>query len=204
MIREIYSTGCIFILLVMITGGLYPLVMLGLGQALFPDQARGSLIRMHDAAGEHIVGSSLIGQSFTSNGYFHSRPSAAGDKGYDALASGASNQAMASAEFAAAVSARVNALKALGNITLVPADSVTASASGLDPHISVGAARVQMARVAEARGLNLVALEDLIMQHTEPRSFGFLGESHINVLLLNRALDEMKVTDKSPSPAVKE
>lgn len=167
-------------------GGIYPLVVTAAAQALFPEQANGSLI--DGGSG----GSRLIGQAFTDPRYFWSRPSATAPTPYNAAASSGSNQGPLNPALAEAVKQRVQALRAAdpGNDTPVPIDLVTASASGLDPHISPAAAQYQLARVARARQLAPRQLQALIAQHTEPRTFGVLGEPRVNVLALNMALDQ--------------
>jgi K+-transporting ATPase ATPase C chain len=177
------------LLLCLVTGLLYPGVVTGLAQLLFPWQAHGSLVR----ANGRIVGSALIGQPFTRPEYFHPRPSAAG-RGYDATASGGSNKGptdrkLADTLIAGAVRQVVRKDGAVRG--LIPADMVTASASGLDPHISPANAEVQVPRVARTRGLPVAALRAIVRRHTEPRQFGFLGEPRVNVLLLNLALDSL-------------
>lgn len=169
-----------------LTGVVYPLVMTGLAIVLFPEQARGSLVR--DPSGM-VIGSSLIGQRFESDRYFHPRPSAGG---YDGLSSGPSNQAPTSAALRSVVQQRVDhvrLLESLGASEPVPADLVCASASGLDPHISPEAARLQASRVAVARGLPLHQVMDLVDAHVERPTFGFIGAYRVNVLALNLALD---------------
>ncbi|WP_025560058.1 potassium-transporting ATPase subunit KdpC [Sphingomonas sp. UNC305MFCol5.2] len=172
------------LLFALLLGIAYPLALTGIGQLLFPSQANGSLIR--DARGE-IVGSSLLAQGFSSERYFHPRPSAAG-KGYDALASAGSNLGPASQALADRVKADVAAASPAPGQS-VPADLVTASASGLDPHISPEAAFFQAARVAKARGWPVARVRTMITHATEHPLLGFLGEERVNVLLLNRQLD---------------
>lgn len=172
------------LLLTLLTGILYPLVILGLGQALFPHQANGSLIR----EGDRIIGSELIGQNFAQARYFHPRPSAAGD-GYNAAASSGSNLGPTSADLAAAIDERIAALRADGVTGPIPADMVTASGSGLDPHISPANALAQVNRVAAARRLPVAQVRALVERSIEQPALGFLGDPHVNVLLLNRALD---------------
>ena len=174
----------LLLLLTVLTGLLYPLAITGVGQALLPHQANGSLIR----DGERVVGSALIGQSFADARYFHSRPSAAGD-GYDAAASSGSNLGPTSADLKSAIEERVAAARSAGVTGAVPADMVTASGSGLDPHISPANARAQIARVAKARGVSEVEMRELVERSIESPTLGLLGEAHVNVLLLNRQLD---------------
>lgn len=178
----------LLVLLTLLTGFLYPLALLGLGQVLFPHQANGSLIR----EGDRVVGSALIGQNFAEARYFHPRPSAAGD-GYDASASSGSNLGPTSAALAGAIEERIAAARAEGVTGPVPADMVTASGSGLDPHISPANALAQVARVAAARRLPAERVRALVEQSIERPTFGVLGDPHVNVLLLNRQLD-------SPTP----
>jgi K+-transporting ATPase ATPase C chain len=180
----------LFVLLSLVTGLLYPLFVTGVAQAVFPHQANGSLI-------EHkgqTVGSELIGQPFAQAGHFWGRPSATGPMAYNASASGGSNLGPNHPALAEAVKARIDALRAAdpGNTAPVPVDLVTASASGLDPHISLAGARYQVARVARARGLAPAAVSALVEQHTESSLFGFLGEPRVNVLALNLALDALR------------
>lgn len=177
-----------FVLLSAITGLLYPLAVTGVGQSLFPKQAAGSLIEQ----GGKAIGSELIGQSFSSPKYFWGRPSATGPMANNAAGSGGSNQGPMNPALADAVKARIAALRAAdpGNTAAVPADLVTASASGLDPHISMAAARYQSARVARERGLPLAEVQRLITANTEGRDLAVLGEPRVHVLKLNLALDQ--------------
>lgn len=172
------------LLFALLLGIAYPLALTGVGQLLFPSQANGSVIR--DAKGE-IVGSSLLAQGFSAERYFHPRPSAAG-KGYDALASAGSNLGPASQALADRVKADVAAASPAPGQS-VPADLVTASASGLDPHISPEAAFFQVPRVAQARGWPEARLRAIVTRAIEHPLLGFLGEERVNVLLLNRQLD---------------
>jgi K+-transporting ATPase ATPase C chain len=176
-----------FALLSALTGIVYPLVVTGIGRVAFPEQAAGSLIQRDGK----VVGSSLIGQNFSDPRYFWGRPSATGPMPYNASNSSGSNQGPLNPALTDAVKARIEALRAAdpGNAAPVPVDLVTASASGLDPHISVAAAQYQAARVARARQLEVAQVQRLIEQHTEGRRFGFLGEPRVNVLLTNLALD---------------
>jgi K+-transporting ATPase ATPase C chain len=177
----------LFAVLTVLTGVAYPLGVTAIGQAAFPDQAAGSLI-LRDGK---PVGSSLIGQNFSDPKYVWGRPSATGPYPNNASASSGSNQGPLNPALTDAVKGRIEALRAAdpGNTVPVPVDLVTASASGLDPHISVAAAQYQAARVAKARNLLQQQVQQLIQKHTEGRLFGFLGEPRVNVLQLNLALD---------------
>jgi K+-transporting ATPase ATPase C chain len=170
-----------------LTGLLYPVAVTGLAQAFFPSQANGSLLRQ----GDRIVGSALIGQPFDDPRYFWGRPSATTPFPYNAAASAGSNLGPSNPALARAVQARIAALRVADpdNPQPVPVDLVTASASGLDPHISVAAAMYQAPRVARARGLDAEAVRQLVVQHSEGRQFGILGEPRVNVLKLNLALN---------------
>lgn len=177
----------LFVLLSVITGLAYPLAVTGIAQTLFPHVANGSLV----VEGGRAVGSELIGQAFSAPGHFWSRPSATNPGPYDAANSGGSNLAPTAPALVDAVKARVAALRAAdpGNTAPVPVDLVTASASGLDPHISRAAADYQLARVARVRGLPLEQVRALVDRHTEGRLLGFLGQPRVNVLALNLALE---------------
>ncbi|MGP8199946.1 MAG: K(+)-transporting ATPase subunit C [Limisphaerales bacterium] len=184
--------GAIFstLILAVVCCGIYPLIVFGIGR-VFADKADGSLIV--DAKGT-VIGSKLIGQNFSADKYFHPRPSAAGN-GYDSLNSGGSNLGPTSQKLADTIQQNVAGYRTQNGLsadTPVPADAVTASASGLDPHISVENARIQAARVAKARGLKVEDVKALIPQYTDQPDFGFLGDPGVNVLRLNLALDGMK------------
>jgi len=170
---------------------LYPAVVYGLSQCLFRHQANGSLVV--DAHGT-VIGSRLIGQPFSADQYFHSRPSAAGN-GYDSTSSGGSNLGPTSQKLRDAIAQNVADYRASNGLATnapVPADAVTASASGLDPHISPEAARLQIARVAAERKLGTDQVSALVEKFVEPPQWGFLGEPRVNVLMLNLALDQRK------------
>ena len=187
MVRELRTAFLVLVALTGVTGVAYPLLVTGVAQLLFPRQANGSLLE----AGGRVLGSALIGQPFDDPGYFWSRLSATSKFPYDASASSGSNLGPSSDALRDAVKARVEALRAAdpGNAAPVPIDLVTASASGLDPHISPAAASYQAARVARARGLDPGRVEALVAEHTEGRFLGLLGEPGVNVLELNLALD---------------
>ena len=179
----------LFVVLSLVTGLLYPLAVTGVAQTVFPHQANGSLIQRGGTA----VGSQLIGQSFTEPGHFWGRPSATAPMPYNAAASGGSNLGPTHPALAQVVQARIAALRAAdpGNLQPVPVDLVTASASGLDPHISLAAAAYQAPRVARARGLPLTQVQALVQQHTESPWLGWLGEPRVNVLALTLALESL-------------
>jgi K+-transporting ATPase ATPase C chain len=187
--RQLLVSLRMVLVFTVICGLVYPLVVTGIAQGVFNDNADGSLVAEQDG---EVVGSRLIGQSFTEPGYFHPRPSAAGD-GYDASASSGSNLGPTNDEFLTEVDQRAADYReenGLDGDAEVPVDAVTASASGLDPHISVANARLQAPRVAEERGLDVQEVLDLVDDHTSGRALGFLGEPGVNVLELNLAVDD--------------
>ncbi len=176
------------ILFTVICGGIYPLVVTGIAQALFPKQANGSFIT--DKNGKEI-GSALIGQPFSDAGYFWPRPSATADFGYNPLASGGSNLGPTNPDYLKTVGERVRALRASGMTDPIPAELAQASASGLDPHVSPEAALLQVPRVAKARGISEDILRKVLNGLIEERHFGFIGEPRVNVLVLNLELDRL-------------
>lgn len=186
--RQLLPALRLLVVLTIVLGVLYPLAITAVGQALFSHQADGSIVTVDGEA----VGSSLVGQVFTGDEYFESRPSAAGD-GYDATASAASNLGPNNPDLLATVEERAGAYRERNGLTAdaeVPVDAVTASGSGLDPHISVANARLQAERVAAVRDLPVEDVLALVDEHTDGRTLGFLGEAGVNVLELNLALDK--------------
>lgn len=191
--RAMLRAGLVMtVLLSVLTGLLYPGVFTPVARLLFPSQANGSLVEVDG----RVVGSALIGQPFTRDEYFHGRPSATG---YDGAASGASNLGPTSAKLRDRVAATVDSVRAReGSDAVVPIDAVTASASGLDPHITPAYAALQVDRVAAARGVAPELITQLLERHTEGRQLGVLGEPRVNVLLLNIALDSIYPRTASP------
>ena len=185
-LKQIYPAAAMTIVLTVLLGVIYPFAVTGLAQVIFPRQAAGSLIEKDGK----VIGSSLIGQTFTGPGYFHSRPSAAGN-GYDATASGGTNLGPTSQKlFETNVKSMADALREENPNSAIPVDLVTASASGLDPHITPAAAEFQVPRVARERGMSSEQVRRLVRNHTEGRQFGLLGEPRVNVLELNLGLDD--------------
>ena len=190
-VAELRSAILVTLALAVVCSGLYPLIVFGISQAAFHDKANGSLIVDPDGT---VRGSKLLGQNFTAGKYFHPRPSAAGN-GYDAANSGASNLGPTSEKLKNAINDRIETYRKennLGTNTPIPADAVTASASGLDPHISVRNAELQIPRVAKARNLREDQVRYLVIQNTQGSDLRILGDAGVNVLLLNRALDQLR------------
>jgi K+-transporting ATPase ATPase C chain len=187
MLRQLAPAVVAVLAFTVLCGVVYPLVVTGVAQVFFRHKADGSLVKVDGT----VVGSSLVGQQFADAKYFHPRPSAAGT-GYDAFASSFSNLGPTNPALLSSVEDRVNAYREENGLAVtqeVPVDAVTASASGLDPDISVANAKLQAARVAKARGLTLDQVMTLVDEHTTRRQWGFLGEPGVNVLRLNLALD---------------
>jgi K+-transporting ATPase ATPase C chain len=190
LLKEIKVSLLATLALVVILCGLYPLVIWGIAQVVFPNQANGSLVEVRGK----IVGSGVLAQNFSGPQYFHPRPSAAGDVGYDGASSGGSNLGPLSQKLTDQVKERVEKYRTENNLpatTLVPADAVTASGSGLDPHLSLRNAEIQAPRVAQARKLGADKVNRLLQDFTEGPDLGFLGEPGVNVLRLNLALDAL-------------
>ncbi|RZJ41356.1 MAG: potassium-transporting ATPase subunit KdpC [Brevundimonas sp.] len=174
-------------LFTLVLGLAYPLAITGVGQAVFPSQANGSLVRSADGV---VQGSSLIGQPFAEARYLHPRPSAAGD-GYNAAGSSGSNLGPLNPDLAERVKTDADAIRAETGASAIPADAVTASGSGLDPDISPAYAALQAPRIAVARGLTTAQVQGMIDTHTQGRLLGFIGQPRVNVLMTNRALDAL-------------
>ncbi len=189
MLNHIRPALTLVVVLTALTGLAYPLALSGIAQALMPAKANGSLIERDGK----IIGSSLIGQAFTSDRYFWPRPSATGPDTYNAAASSGSNLGTTSVKLKERVTGDVARLTATGIAQPVPADAVTTSGSGLDPHVSPTFAEAQVARVAMARGLEPATVTALVAQHVENPDFGVIGEARVNVLELNLALDAVKM-----------
>jgi potassium-transporting ATPase KdpC subunit len=187
MLKQLIPAIRITLVLTILTGFVYPAAVTGLSRLFFRNQANGSLI-VKDGK---VIGSSLIGQNFSRPGYFHSRPSAAGNDGYDASASGGSNLGPTSRKLIDRVKSDIDSFRRENSDYHgpIPADLVTASGSGLDPHISPASARAQALRVAKARGMTADQVNRLIAQFTEAPTFGILGDPRVNVLSINLALD---------------
>ena len=188
--KEVKTALIAMAALLIVLCGFYPLVVWGIAQVAFPSMANGSLMEQRGK----LVGSSLMAQAFSGDQFFHPRPSAAGDTGYDGTSSGGSNLGPLSQKLVDRVKERVDQYRKENNLpagTLVPADAVTASGSGLDPHISLKNADIQAARVAQARNLSLAQVKSLVQQYTEGPDWGLLGEPGVNVLRLNLALEAL-------------
>ncbi|MGC2235681.1 MAG: potassium-transporting ATPase subunit KdpC [Pyrinomonadaceae bacterium] len=183
--KDLITSALMILVMTIALGVLYPLAVWGVGQVIFPHQANGSLIEKDGK----IIGSELIGQTFTSAGYFHSRPSAAGN-GYDDGASSGSNLSPTSEKLITRVKTDAEILQAENPNLSIPADLVTTSASGLDPHISPAAAEFQIRRVAKERNINESDLRQIVARFTKSRQFGVFGEPRVNVLLLNLEIDK--------------
>lgn len=194
MLTLVRQSLVVTLLLAAVLCGAYPILVTGAAQALMPHRANGSPVLVDDRpAGGQVVGSELIGQAFAGAGYFHGRPSAAGENGYDASASGGSNLGPTSRKLAQDMQTRAKALRAENPswTAPLPPDMVTASASGLDPHISPDGARMQVARVAAARGLPVTTVAALVETHVEGPELALFGGPRVNVLRLNLALDAL-------------
>lgn len=187
MLNQLRPALTLVVIMTLLTGLAYPLAISGIAQAVMPGQANGSLIERDGK----VIGSALIGQNFTSDRYFWPRPSATGPDPYNAAASSGSNLGTTSAKLKQRVTVDVARLTATGIAQPVPGDAVTSSGSGLDPHISLAFAEAQIARVAQARGLQPTAVAALVAQHTENPDFGVIGEARVDVLGLNLALDAL-------------
>lgn len=188
--KQLYRAIISTLVLALITGIVYPLVVTGIAKVVFPQQAKGSLIEKNN----QIIGSKLIGQKFSAPQYFHPRPSAAGKNGYDATASAGSNLGPTNKKLINAVKKNIKKVQQENpgvTVDQIPIDMVTASASGLDPHISPAAAMIQVPRVAKARKMDEEIVRKLVDKYSEGRQLGLFGEPRVNVLLLNLALDNI-------------
>ena len=190
LMKQIYPAVAITVVLTVLLGVVYPLVVTGLAYAIFPAKAQGSLIEKDGK----IIGSRLIGQPFAGPAYFRSRPSAAG-AGYDATASGGTNLGPTSQKLLDNIKTNTDSLREENPDAPIPVDLVTASASGLDPHITPAAAAFQIPRVARERGVSDEEVRRLVREHTERRQLGLLGEPRVNVLELNLALDQLRSSE---------
>ncbi len=195
--KNLLTAVLMTIVTTILLGLIYPLMVTGIAQVVFPDKANGQLIKRSDGT---IIGSRIIGQPFGGPGYFHSRPSAAGAAGYDAGASSGSNLGPTSQKLMDRIKGDVERLQAENPGQPVPVDLVTSSGSGLDPHISPAAAEFQVPRIARERKMGEAEVRRVISAHTEGRQFGFLGEPRVNVLELNLDLDSVK-PPSVPAPA---
>ena len=187
--KNLITAVLLTVVTTILLGVIYPLAITALAQVIFPDKANGQLIRRADGV---LIGSHLIGQPFSSPGYFRSRPSAAGASGYDAAASGGSNLGPTNQKLIERIKADVEKLQTENPGRPVPVDLVTASGSGLDPHITPAAAEFQAPRVARERGMTEAEVRTIVAAHTEGRQFGLLGEPRVNVIELNLDLDRMR------------
>jgi len=193
-LKQIYPAIAMTVVLTVLLGIIYPLAVTGLASVMFPAKAAGSLIEKNGK----VIGSSLIGQPFSGPGYFHSRPSAAGT-GYDGTASGGTNLGPTSQKLMDNVKTAADSLREENPGSPIPIDMVTASASGLDPHITPAAAEFQVPRIVKERGMNADQVRGLVREHTEGRQLGLLGEPRVNVLELNLALDSVRPMARTES-----
>jgi len=197
MLSEIRPAIVSTVLLTLLLGLGYPLAITGIAEVAFPYQADGSLVK--DAKG-HVIGSALLAQPFAKDEYLHPRPSAAGSNGYDPTSSGGSNYGPLSSDLAKRVAGDADALRKSTGHPEIPDDAITTSGSGLDPDISPAYALLQVDRIAKARGATADAVRKLVADHTEGPFLGFIGQSHVNVLMTNRALDAA-IPKAQPKPA---